>query len=114
MFKRVLLRTQNVFKVNDFLTYNYFLISITQTPDDYSDYIQNLTGVDLRVTTKPAPYAYDAVWAGALAINSSYSQLGRESLLNFSNPTFYQSEVLMSNLNSTQFDGVSVRKLLIL
>ncbi|XP_071846264.1 gamma-aminobutyric acid type B receptor subunit 2-like [Apostichopus japonicus] len=79
------------------------------TPDDYSDYIQNLTGVDLRVTTKPAPYAYDAVWAGALAINSSYSQLGRESLLNFSNPTFYQSEVLMSNLNSTQFDGVSGR-----
>lgn len=77
------------------------------TPHDYRTYILNKTGVDLGISSKPAPYAYDAVWAGALAINASYAELGMNGLTNFSDPTNRQADVLIMNMNSTQFDGVS-------
>ncbi|XP_041462250.1 gamma-aminobutyric acid type B receptor subunit 2-like [Lytechinus variegatus] len=67
------------------------------TASEYSEVMLRQTGVDFTRETKPGPFAYDAVWASALAMNASledmpyslgqfsYGEIGRNMSKVFSN-----------------------------
>lgn len=89
-----------------------------QTPDEFDEFSKQLVG-DKYAKSKAIPYAYDAVWALALALNNTSAILnGETSLTDFSYNNTMLYETLKRELGSIHFEGVSVsfrkRRILIL
>ncbi len=65
--------------------------------------------VDLGSVTQTPTYAYDAVWAAALALNASIADIAPETLAQFEYATgANMTEVFRKNLYNVNFLGVSV------
>ncbi|XP_033106895.1 gamma-aminobutyric acid type B receptor subunit 2-like [Anneissia japonica] len=80
------------------------------TPEWYRQKMLRKFGEDLAETVVPAPYAYDAVWATALAFNATEAVLAEKglSLLNFTyDDEFNITGLIQEKLESVDFLGVS-------
>ena len=67
------------------------------------------TGEDLGTVTKTPTFAYDAVWAAALALNASIPDIAPQTLDKFDyNTGGNMTEVFRKHLKNVNFLGVSV------
>ncbi|XP_064614429.1 LOW QUALITY PROTEIN: gamma-aminobutyric acid type B receptor subunit 1-like [Liolophura sinensis] len=78
-----------------------------QTPEEFDEFSRALVG-DRSVRSKAISFAYDAVWALALALNKTSTILtGETSLTDFSYNNTKIYETLKRELGSIHFEGVS-------
>ncbi|XP_038057134.1 gamma-aminobutyric acid type B receptor subunit 2-like [Patiria miniata] len=77
------------------------------TPSQYRDIMLNKTGTDYRVEIKPTPYAYDAVWAAALALNNSIELIKPKTLDQFFYNETRMTQAICMSLDQLSFMGVS-------
>ncbi|XP_072171332.1 gamma-aminobutyric acid type B receptor subunit 2-like [Diadema setosum] len=79
------------------------------TAQEYRDILYRVTGVDFARETKPGPFAYDAIWAAALAMNGTIETLKPLTLENFTYGQIGQNMTYLfrEQLDSMQFLGVS-------
>ncbi|XP_072040114.1 gamma-aminobutyric acid type B receptor subunit 2-like [Amphiura filiformis] len=78
------------------------------TAEWYREKMLNETNVDLGSVTQTPTYAYDAVWAAALALNASIADITPETLDQFEYATgANMTEIFRKNLYNVNFLGVS-------
>ncbi|XP_071506418.1 gamma-aminobutyric acid type B receptor subunit 2-like [Diadema antillarum] len=79
------------------------------TAQEYRDILYRVTGVDFARETKPGPFAYDAIWAAALAMNGTIETIKPLTLENFTYGIIGQNmtNLFREQLDSMQFLGVS-------
>ncbi|XP_071950646.1 gamma-aminobutyric acid type B receptor subunit 2-like [Antedon mediterranea] len=80
------------------------------TPEWYRQKMLQKFDEDLAETVVPAPYAYDAIWAAALAFNATEADLSQRGLglLNFTYEDEYNiTTLLQEKMKTVDFLGVS-------
>ncbi|XP_033631428.1 gamma-aminobutyric acid type B receptor subunit 2-like [Asterias rubens] len=77
------------------------------TPSDYREIMLNMTGTDYNTEINPAPFSYDAIWAAAIALNSSIARIKPQTLDQFNYNDTNMSIAFKTSLDELQFMGVS-------
>ena len=67
-----------------------------------------MTGTDYNTEINPAPFSYDAIWAAAIALNSSIARIKPQTLDQFNYNDTNMSIAFKTSLDELQFMGVSV------
>nr|XP_006824877.1 PREDICTED: gamma-aminobutyric acid type B receptor subunit 2-like [Saccoglossus kowalevskii] len=75
----------------------------TVDPRRYGNF-RSLAASDLAT---PGPFAYDAIWAMALALNASIEDILPQRLENFTYDSSEMAEIIKGNMEKTNFFGVS-------
>lgn len=81
-----------------------------KTPQEYSDYVNNLvSGTPYRLS-RTHPWAFDTAWALALGLNNSLDYLQGAKLEDFDYNRTDIYTAIKRGMDEVRFEGVSVSK----